>query len=48
MFLPVKMTNVMDKLANFYVNKVIRLHGVPISIVLNRVLRFTPRLGPII
>jgi hypothetical protein len=35
-----------DKLAKLYVNEVIRLHGVPISIVLDRDPRFTSRLWP--
>jgi len=32
-FIPVKMTNPVDKLAKIYVNEVVRLHEVPISIV---------------
>jgi hypothetical protein len=35
LFLLIKMMNFMDKLAKLYVNKVIRLHGVLISIVLD-------------
>lgn len=35
LFLLIKMMDFMDKLAKLYVNKVIRLHGVPISIVLD-------------
>ena len=45
-FLPVKMTDPVDKLAKIYVNKVVRLHGVPISIVSDRDPRFTSRLWP--
>jgi len=41
LFLPVKMTDPVDKLAKIYVNKVVRLHGVPISIVSDRDPRFT-------
>jgi len=36
-----KMTNLVDKLANLYVNEVVRLHGIPVSIVSNRDPRFT-------
>jgi len=46
LFLPVKMTDLVDKLAKIYVNEVVRLHGVPISIVLDRDPRFTSRLWP--
>ena len=34
----------MDKLAKLYVNEIVRLYGVPISIVLDRYLSFTSRL----
>nr|XP_034928106.1 uncharacterized protein LOC118059372 [Populus alba] len=43
-FLPVKMTYPVDRLAKIYVNKVVRLHRVPTSIVSDRDLRFTSRL----
>lgn len=43
-FLPVKMTDSVDKLAKIYVNKIVRLHGVPTSIVSDRDPRFTSRL----
>lgn len=33
LFLPMKMTDLVDKLAQLYINEVVRLHGVPISIV---------------
>jgi hypothetical protein len=33
LFLPVKMTDQVDKLAKIYVNEVVRLYGVPTSIV---------------
>jgi len=33
LFLPMKMTDSVDKLAKLYVNEVIRLHGVPVSII---------------
>ncbi|XP_061947386.1 uncharacterized protein LOC133670792 [Populus nigra] len=44
LFLPVKMTDPVDKLAKIYVNEVVRLHGVPISIASDRDPRFTSRL----
>ena len=40
------MTDLVDKLAKLYVNEVIRLHGVPLSIVSDRDPRFTSRLWP--
>ena len=46
LFLPVKMTDLVDRLAKMYVNEVVRLHGVPISIVSDRDPRFTSRLWP--
>ena len=33
LFLPIKMTELVDKLARLYVNKVVRLYGISISIV---------------
>jgi len=33
LFLPMKMTDSVDKLAKLNVNEVIRLHGVPVSII---------------
>ena len=33
LFLSMKMTNAVDKLAKLYVDKMVRLHGVPVSIV---------------
>jgi hypothetical protein len=41
-----KMTDSVDKLAKLYVNEVIRLHGVPISIISDQDPRFTSRLWP--
>ena len=46
LFIPVKMTDPVDKLAKIYVNEVVRLHGVLISIVSNQDPRFTSRLWP--
>ena len=44
LFLPMKITDSVDKLARLYVNKVIRFHGVLVSIMSNRDPRFTSRL----
>jgi len=41
-----KMTDSMEKLAKLYVNEVVRLHSMPVSIVLDRDPRFTFRLWP--
>jgi len=46
LFLPMKMIDSVDKLAKLYVNEVIRLHGVPVSIISDRDPRFTSRLWP--
>jgi hypothetical protein len=46
LFLLMKMTDSVDKLAKLYVNEVIRLHGVPVSIISDRDPRFTSRLWP--
>lgn len=40
-FLPVKMTYKMEQFAQLYVREIVRLHGVPVSIVSDRDLRFT-------
>jgi len=39
-------TDSMDKLAKLYINEVVKLHGVPVSIVSDRDPRFTSRLWP--
>jgi hypothetical protein len=44
LFMPIKMINSVDKLAKIYINEVVRLHGIPVSIVSDRDLRFTSRL----
>ena len=46
LFLPMKMTDSVDKLARLYVDEVVRLHGVPVSIMSDRDPRFTSRLCP--
>lgn len=46
LFLQIKMTDSVDKLARLYLNEVVRLHGVPVSIVSDRDPRFTSRLWP--
>ena len=42
-FLPVKSLYNADKLANLYVNEIVRLHDVPVSIVSDRDPKFTSR-----
>jgi hypothetical protein len=34
-FLPIRITDSLEKLAELYVREIVRLHGVPISIVLD-------------
>jgi len=43
-FLPVRMDYSLERLAKLYIDDVVRLHGVPVSIVSNRDPRFTSRL----
>ena len=45
-FLPVIVEDSMEKLAQLYVDEIVRLHGVPISIVSDRDPRFTSRFWP--
>jgi hypothetical protein len=45
-FLHIKMTDLVDKLTKLYIHKVIRLHGVLVSIISDRDPRFTSRLWP--
>ncbi|KAA3483708.1 Retrotransposable element Tf2 [Gossypium australe] len=40
-FIPVRVDYSLDKLAELYIAEVVRLHGVPVSIILNRDPRFT-------
>ena len=42
-FIPVRIDYSMDLLAELYVNEIVRLHGVPLSIVSDRDPRFTSR-----
>ena len=42
-FLPIPLYYSMDRLANLYVNEIVRLHGIPVSIVSDRNPRFTSR-----
>ena len=42
-FLPVRLDYSMDRLAELYVSEIIRLHGIPLSIVSDRDPRFTSR-----
>ncbi|KAK4406374.1 Retrovirus-related Pol polyprotein from transposon.6 [Sesamum angolense] len=42
-FLPIRLGDSLDKLAGLYVSEIVRLHGVPVSIVSDRDPRFTSR-----
>ena len=42
-FLPVRTDYSLDKLAELYIEEIVRLHGIPLSIILDRDLRFTSR-----
>ena len=45
-FFPVNVEDSLEKLAQLYVDEIVRLHGVPVSIVSNRDPRFTSRFWP--
>ena len=45
-FLPVNIDDSLEKLAQLYVDEIVRLHGVPVSIVSDRDPRFTSRFWP--
>ena len=45
-FLPMKNSDSVEKLVELYVKEIIRLHGTPVSIVLDRDPRFTSRFWP--
>lgn len=42
-FLPVRVNYSLDKLAKLYIDEIVKLHGIPVSIVLDRDSRFTSR-----
>ena len=42
-FLPVRTDYSLDKLAKLYIKEIVRLHGIPVSIISNRDPRFTSR-----
>ncbi|KAL0288801.1 UNVERIFIED_CONTAM: hypothetical protein Sangu_2642000 [Sesamum angustifolium] len=42
-FLPIRLGDSLDKLAELYISEIVRLHGVPVSIVSDRDPRFTSR-----
>ena len=42
-FLPVRTDYSFDKLAKLYIKKIVRLHGIPVSIISDRDPRFTSR-----
>ena len=42
-FLPMRTNYSLDKVAELYIMEIVRLHGIPISIILDRDLRFTSR-----
>ena len=42
-FVPMRMTDSVDKLSRLYVREIVRLHGVPVSVVSDRDPRFTSR-----
>ena len=45
-FLPVNVEDSLEKLAQLYVDEIVTLHGVPVSIVSDRDPRFTSRFWP--
>ena len=45
-FLPINVEDSLEKLAQLYVDEIVRLHGVSFSIVSDRDLRFTSRFWP--
>ena len=42
-FLPVRTNYSLDKLVELYIRKIVRLHGIPVSIISDRDTRFTSR-----
>ena len=47
-FIPVKMTYNAEKLAKLYISEVVRLHGVPLSIISDRGTQFTSKFWKIV
>lgn len=45
-FLAIKISYSLDRLARLYIDKIVRLHGVPVSIIFDRDSRFTSRFWP--
>ena len=45
-FLPINVEDSLEKLAKLYLDEIVRLHGVPVSIVSNRDPRFTSKFWP--
>ena len=45
-FPPINVEDSLEKLAQLYVDEIVRLHGVPVSIVSDRDPRFTSRFWP--
>ena len=45
-FLPINVEDSLEKLAQLYVDEIVRLHGVPVSIVSDRDPKFTSRSWP--
>ena len=45
-FLPVRTKFSLDRLAELYINEIVKLHGVPVTIVSDRDPRFTSRFWP--
>ena len=43
-FIPIKISNPLQKLIELYIEKIVFLHGIPLSIISDRDLRFTLRL----
>ena len=41
LFLAVKTTDLVEDYANLYINEIVRMHGVHLSIILDRVIHFT-------
>ena len=42
-FIPIRMTDTLEKLAKLFIDNIVRLHGVPVSIVSDRDTQFTSK-----